>query len=360
MTSRERILRTVRGEETDRIPIWFERTYNPSPGAAGRAEAHFSSAWKNEDVNYRKFIDYARKSGCEILQNVALEGFDRRFLLIPKHNIERKQRLPDSQTMVNTYTVSTPRGPLNYEEMFRKNISTMWLPRPLVQTAADAEKLLSVPYEFQPFNMDHYLALKDYVGENGVVGAWVSTPLVCVSHLLDFTNFLTWCIEERKLIDRLLETVFERIYLSLEYILKNGVGPIIRFGGSEQATAPMMSPAMFEDFVVKYDEPLMRLVHEHGSYVHVHCHGKLRGLLGKMAKMGVDMTDPVEGPPSGDITLEEARRQAGPRMTLIGNIQYSDLEFLDPDEMFRSARAAIEQGAGEDSSCRRAIFRSLP
>ena len=52
MTSRERILRTVRGEETDRIPIWFERTYNPSPGAAGRVEAHFSSAWKNEDVNF--------------------------------------------------------------------------------------------------------------------------------------------------------------------------------------------------------------------------------------------------------------------------------------------------------------------
>ena len=147
--------------------------------------------------------------------------------------------------------------------------------------------------------------------------------------------------------EKLLETACERIYVALDYILARGVGPVVRFGGTEQATPPMMSPEMFDAYVVQYDSRLMGLVHQHGGLVHLHCHGKLDTILEKLVQIGVDATDPVEGPPSGDISLAEVKRRVGSTMTLIGNIQISDFEFLDPDAMFELARRTVLAG-GKD------------
>ena len=110
---------------------------------------------------------------------------------------------------------------------------------------------------------------------------FVSTPIVCVSQLFRFEQFLMWCATEKSTIIRLIETAFERIYNQLEYLLQHGVDPIFHFGGSEQATPPMMSPKLYNEFVVKYDSKFFDLVHRHGGIVAVHCHGRLRGIKEK-------------------------------------------------------------------------------
>jgi uroporphyrinogen-III decarboxylase len=119
---------------------------------------------------------------------------------------------------------------------------------------------------------------------------------------------------------------------------------VFHFGGSEQATPPMMSPRLYEDFVVKYDSKLFDLVHRYGGYVQVHCHGNIRGILDRLMSMGVDLLDPVEAPPNGDITIREAKQHINGRITLVGNIQFDDMEASRPTEIDEKVKTAIRSG----------------
>ena len=98
--------------------------------------------------------------------------------------------------------------------------------------------------------------------------------------------------DEEDLVERLMEKAAERIRANLLSLLQAGVGPIIRFGGPEHATPPMMSPEDFDRLVVHYDKPLMDLCRAHGCFVAVHCHGYLRHALQRFRDMGVDQRCP--------------------------------------------------------------------
>jgi uroporphyrinogen-III decarboxylase len=109
----------------------------------------------------------------------------------------------------------------------------------------------------------------------------------------------------------------------------------------------MMPPDFYEDLVYKYDSQLMELVHKHDCRVHVHCHGKISEVFERIIDMGADMLDPVEPPPDGDIGIEDAKRRANSRMTLIGNIEFRDMEFSTPEDIDKKVRDAICLG-GKD------------
>ena len=109
----------------------------------------------------------------------------------------------------------------------------------------------------------------------------------------------------------------------------------------------MMGPAMYDEFMVAYDSRLMELVHQHGCLVHVHCHGKISGILDRLLGMGVDMLDPVEPPPDGDITMLEAKKRAAGRLTLLGNIEFRELEFSTPRRIDELVKRAILDGGPE-------------
>ena len=62
--------------------------------------------------------------------------------------------------------------------------------------------------------------------------------------------------------------------------------------------------------------------------------------------MGVDQTDPVESVPYGEVTLAEARKITSEKITLTGNIQFSEL--LEGDtEYIRKRVDGILREAGK-------------
>ena len=334
LTSYDRILRTVRGEPVDRVPIFPPLPWHPLDPLP-------TKGWLAEP-NYRAVAELVAQY-CDCLCNARTLGgyFDRRFLLIPQEYIQVTAREREGSWMVVTYQVNTPQGPLRTVEKRQEGVSTVWYTEPLLKDKEDVEKLLSVPFHFDPPDLAPFFAERDRVQPRGVMQIGVSTPMVCVSRLLDFQQFLLWCAAERDTIRRLIDTVFERIYLKLEYLLQHGVGPVFWFGGSEQATPPMMSPQFYDELVVAYDSQLFDLVHRYGGYVHVHCHGKVNGVFERIIEMGADMLDPLEPPPDGDLPIAEAKRRAQGRITLMGNIEFRDLEFATPEEIDAKVREAI-------------------
>jgi hypothetical protein len=338
MTHRERLLRSARGEPVDRVPI------SPPIGFDPIAWDERGEACRPSDPLWTEVARLCAER-CDCLVPLPAVGplFDRRFLLTPARYIER---LPDEREagwIIQRHVVHTPRGDLTTTDKQQPGSGTSWYTEPLVKTVEDAKALLSIPYEFVSPDLSPALQHMEQVGERALTEVHVSTPLVSVSRLMHFDQFLLWCASEPALIHRLMSTMADRVRLGLEYVLAAGLGPCFWMGGSEQATPPMMGPRMYDDFVVRYDAPLMDLIHQHGGLVHVHCHGKVRGVLDRLVAMGVDLLDPVEPPPDGDVTMAEARALTKGKITLLGNIEFRELEFASPSRIRELVRTAVRE-----------------
>jgi uroporphyrinogen-III decarboxylase len=360
LSSKERILRTLAGQPTDRIPIfapipWHPLSPDPTP-----------EEWKAQP-NYRQLIslaaefcdfyvtlDIPERNPLEVrgesarIHGIPTGVFDRRFFLTPAERVEVFERGKRDGCEYTAYRVHTPKGDLTTLDAVIPGVDTLWSLEPLIKDVDDAEKILSVPYRFDPPDLIDYITNLERLGERGVAVCFVSSPLVMVSRMMDFQTFLEWTVTERALLERMLQTIQERLAERLAYVLEKGVGPIIRFGGCEQATPPMMSRRFFDELVVKYEAPLWRMVREAGRVLWVHCHGKVSTVLERFLELGVQMLDPVEPPPQGDIHLAEAKRQAarGP-MTLVGNIEMSDLQMSSEEEVEQKVSEAICRGGRE-------------
>jgi len=357
LSSRERVLRTIAGESVDRIPIWPPIAWHPllpepEPGS-----------WKAKP-NYQEVVQVVREN-CDFLVHLeipqlvsrekamkdavlhAVYGgfFDRRFFLTPPERVDEEVETSRNGQKITTFTVHTPKGDLRSRVRVDPKIDTLWDIEPLIKEVDDVEKLLSVPHHFTEPDLASYFSDVEKLGDWGTPVCFVTTPLVMISHLMDFTKFLEWTITERALIDRMLEIACERVTERLQYALDHGVGPLFRFGGSEQATPPMMSKQGFDDFVINYEGRLWKMVRDAGQIVWVHCHGKIATVLDKWIQGGVQLLDPVEPPPQGDIEIGDAKRRAaaGP-MTLIGNIEYSDLSQLPTDKIEAQVKQAVCDG----------------
>jgi len=338
LSSRERILRTARGEPVDRVPVMAPIAWSPLWRITGE-EPEWTS-----DPNYAAVRELAEQH-CDELVGFRTDGmFDRRFLLTPQEFIDPRPVEAAGPRRRQVTLVHSPKGVLRTVEEWEVGVRTAWYREPLVKSKEDVGRLLSVPYRFHKPDLCAAFAERDRLGERGVMQVGVSTPMVCVSRLMRFEQFLEWCLTERDLVETLIRIAQERIYERLAWLLDRGAGPVVWFGGSEQATPPMMSPALYDALVVRYDGPLFDLVHAHGCYVHVHCHGRVAGILERLVEMGADMLDPVEPPPQGDIQMDEAKRRVAGRITLMGNIEFRDLEFCTPDEIERKVKAALLGG----------------
>ncbi len=358
MNSKERILGTIKGEKTDRVPIYAPivtgRVINPANVEVVTQMSNLLQDginvlddWLTKDTNYLQITKLANEK-CERVWSYHFRELDRWFLLTPREFTKISKVEEKSDSVLISYQVQTPKGNLEYICQKYKGISTVWDRKHLIEDKEDVERILSVSRIFEKPNVEDFFRYKKKIEKKGgLMYIFVSTPLVCVSQLFRFEQFLTWCVTEKSTIVRLIETAFERIFRQLEYLLKNGVGPIFHFGGSEQATPPMMSPQLYDEFVVKYDSALFDLVHRYGNYVAVHCHGRVRGLLDKLVNMGVDLLDPVEAPPSGDIDIEKAKRKVEGKITLVGNIQIGDMESCTPEQINEMVKKAIYSGGKE-------------
>jgi uroporphyrinogen-III decarboxylase len=60
--------------------------------------------------------------------------------------------------------------------------------------------------------------------------------------------------------------------------------------------------------------------------------------------MALDMLDPIEPPPAGDLSFAQARELSRSRITLAGNIQFSELEYASTDEITRQVRELMDGG----------------
>jgi hypothetical protein len=238
----------------------------------------------------------------------------------------------------------TPTGDLTAGEFRESGLNTTWRTERLLNTDADVARFLSLPREMDAPDLRAFAVVQERLGDNGIPLVDVADPICIVAELFEFSEFMMRAFTQPEQIIALLDHVAPAVYGHLDYLLDHGIGPLFRVIGAEYVTPPYLPPRFFEQFVVRYTGPMIERIHAHGMYARLHCHGRLRQALPMIVEMGVDALDPVEAPPSGDITLAEVKQLYGDRICLFGNLQLRDLETLSAEDMRRVARETIETG----------------
>jgi len=202
-----------------------------------------------------------------------------------------------------------------------------------VKEPEDLRALLNVKYTPFPVDISSYNNAVEKTGDRGVVIFSIDHAAYAVSRIMGSECFALMCIDERDLILEAIETYATRIKEHVKDVLSTGIKPIFGWVGPELCIPPLVRENEFEEFVFNIDKPLCDLIHDAGGYVWVHCHGRVGKLLKRFMEMGVDVLNPIEPPPLGDITLKEAIEIVGNGMGLEGNIEISSILLSNEDEL---------------------------
>jgi hypothetical protein len=216
---------------------------------------------------------------------------------------------------------------------------------------ADIRKLLSLPYEPYPVSADNWQRREAEVGDRGFAMFGLDHAMYGLQRLIGSESFALWSWEAEELMLEAMTCFAGRLLDHARQALAAGVRGVYGWVGPELCIPPLMSPAHFDRYVTALDKPLIDLIHEGGGHVWVHCHGRMGPVLERFADLGVDVLNPIEPPPMGDLSLEQAFGRVGNRLGLEGNIETHDLMTGTPDALRPKIAAALEAGRG-----RRFIF----
>jgi hypothetical protein len=334
MSSRERILASIRGEETDRLPVWLKMA---------------NDTWRTSQPDpYRGMddLDLLRAAGCDPM------------LFVP--GVRARAETPHAETAVTeadgvrTTRVATPDGELVGEERLDPSTRSWHPSKHMAETAEDLRRLRWLYTDTtrhvddgeaaRAKALDRDLTARDAVTVSGVGPG----PLMdMVQHLCGPVATVYLMTDEPELFREVLALMQADRTRLLEARLPHEAADT--FWLTENTSTTLISPDMFRELSAPYLARDVRLVRDHGLIPVFHMCGKLGALLEMIDAIPAAASEAFTTHPVGDVSLAEGRRRM-PSKTLIGGTNAT--LWLEPAE-------AIARAVEEDlSRCpdRRRIF----
>lgn len=298
--------------------------------------------WRTRDPLYMKLVNRMELEGGNFFV-FRPSSMDAQNIFISPMHVKLYEETKKDNKVIRKYSVTVGKVTLTKTEKFLENTGHSWITEHFCKSVKEAQELLNLSWSQADDEDSEFSSLTESLGNRGVFWVTIPSPVMTVCRLFDPQDFLLFTALYRNEIDQLMLVAFERTRQVLISLLEKGYGPVIRFGGAEHATPPMMSPADFDWLVFQYDKPLMDLCKKYHKKTAVHCHGNIRHAVKRFMEMGVDQLDPVETYPYGDISMEELRKMTEGQITLTGNIQCSELSGESPEHIKKRVHELISQ-----------------
>lgn len=345
MNRRQRLMATIRGSAVDRPPVSFYEiggfAYNPED--PNPFNVHNDPSWRpllhlaEERTDLIRMLGIfggvtstaASQKWSEYVTNTCYISGQSRFV---RTEINARARILTSLTRRDADT------------------DTTWTLEHLLKDPEDLLAYLDLPNEvvMGEVGVPRLYDMEQKLGDGGIVMFDVADPICLAASLFSMEDYLVVALMEPQLFHRLLEKFAKCLYPAVTKVAAEHPGHLWRVVGPEYATEPYLPPRLFEEYVVRYTGPLVRIIRERGGFPRIHCHGRVRNVLRHFVEMGVTAVDPVEPPPLGDITLSEARREYGKDLVIFGNIEVRDIEVMQQLEFRKVVEASLRDGTDGD------------
>ncbi len=330
-TPRERLMRVLRHEKTDRLPI--------SPCGLS------PYTWHVDFPDYHPILDVAEKH-CEFLCKFGIaDGYG----LSESDGWSMKtEKDEQGDRKIQRTELQTPKGTLIQTRVHDRAVGSWASSKSFVNDMDDLNARDSLPFEPLEARLDGIREFDARIGEAGLVycsGIKNALLNACWGMSEEFRT--VFCFTEQERLRRMVDTAQERLLDYVTRLLDVGAGPVFRWYAIEDFVEPMMPPSFVDEFIVPYDREIVKLIHDRGGRVVMHCHGRLGAQIERMLAIGVDGVDCAESPPQNDIDLAGMIEKADGRMVIWGYIQYEDLARKTGDEIETMVRKAVEAGGTE-------------
>ncbi len=252
MNSRERFLACVRGEETDRIPVFPLLMFLPA--------ARFG-------ITYKEFATNGRSMAAAQLF------------------IQKRFELDAITACSDAFRVSADLG----AKMAYPEEKPPFAVEPIISSAADLNKLGRPDPKGKKGRMaDRVLAVEEMVkgagGEVAVLG-WVDMPFTEACSICGITNFMIMINDEPALAHRLL-SFLTKVVIDFSLAQVEAGADMI---GCGDAAASLISPSMYREFALPYEKEVTTAIHNANCPVKLHICGNTTALLPDMVDSGADL-----------------------------------------------------------------------
>ena len=321
MTHTERMFAAFRHEPVDGIPF---ATYNLHP---------FSAAHR-QDASYSELLDLVwREAGM-----LCKTGLTRKRTAFTEAEAARTEAIRETTPEREQVTriLHTPAGDLRSVTVTPAGQPSL-VTEHYIKTDQDIRTYMSLPFEPPEFEANPAAQVEADLEGRGVAYVNYGDPMHSAAALFDFNDFAVRCFADMGPVLKLIDFFFERVQAALRNQLEACKGHRFLFytGGPEICTPPMMSPAMFAQLVTPYHQKLIGMIHDAGFLASIHCHGRVRDVIGEVMRTGADVLEPVEPPDQGDMTLTELVAAAEGQLCLMGYIQDQEFHLAEPGTMER-------------------------
>lgn len=330
---------TLRGEAVDRPPVCFYEI----------------NGLDEDPTNKDKFNIYNHPSWAPLIE-LAQEKTDR----IVMRGVSFKNTPPNPRaeptTVETTYdakgrrittsTIHAGKHILTSRTRQDPEVNTVWTVEPLLKNVEDFKAWLDLPESEFGGAVDDTSILKAEkgLGDTGIVMIDTGDPLCNVAPLFSMEVFMVVAMTETRLFHRALEKAARYIHQKTEAVARALPGRLWRICGPEYASPPYLPPYLFNEYVVRYDTPMVEAIHRYRGFARIHSHGNLKKILDEIVNTGCMGLDPIEPPPQGDVTLAYVRKNYGRDLVLFGNLEASDIENLKTPEFAKKVWTALREG----------------
>jgi hypothetical protein len=227
-----------------------------------------------------------------------------------------------------------------------RDLDTVWTIEHLLKNTDDLKAYLQIPDEAfaESVDVSPLEAEEARLGDKGIVMVDTEDPLCAAATLFSMEDYTIIALTESALFHQLLEKTARQIHKRTELVSRLFPGRLWRIYGPEYATPPYLPPRLFEEYVVQYVRPMVRMIQAHGGFARIHSHGRLKDVLDHIAALGADALDPIEPPPQGDVELSYVRQRYGRQLVLFGNLEIADIEQLSPTLFEQKVKRALHEG----------------
>lgn len=338
MTRRERLIATLQGKPVDRTAFCFYEIngYDEHPDNPDPFNIFSHPSWK-------PLLDLTReKTDRIVMRGVAFKE----IAPDPIGHIATDQATIRNGSRFIRRTVNTGSRILSMETRQDPDINTIWTIEPLLKDVHDLDAFLELPVfgEGETIDATAFLKVESDLGDTGLVMIDTPDPLCLAALLFDMSNYTMIALTEQKRFHRLLERFADVLITKTREVVMLLPGRLWRIYGPEFASTPYLPPSLFREYVCRYVQPLIDIIHRSGGYARIHCHGNIRDILGDIVSMGADAIDPIEPPPQGDVELGYVREKYGDRLVLFGNLECADIENLPTPQFEIKIGHALDEG----------------
>jgi len=317
LSSKERLRRAYFYEEMDR------------PGVYSR------TGFPDNDPTYKPLIEYLQ-------QFSDLKAHWNARSLLPDYPMDRAVEPYSEDFERHIKRLHTPGGDLHASRLESLSGQPGLQDRFLINSREDAEAYMSLPMPEIGGDVNSFFEAEDTLGDRGIVEIGLGfNPAGFVAELMGSENFALLSISDRDMVHSLCERQMRLMVRLVKFLVEKQLGPFFSMLGEEYIVPPLHGPEDFSDFNVRYDKPVIGLIHEAGGRVHIHCHGSIKRVFQGFLDMGADVLHPFEAPPMGDITAAEAKSLARGKLCLEGNLQIASMYEQSPQQIREQTIALI-------------------